>query len=424
MSKAIGLLAIVMLLVGLSGCSAPESMASSKLARATNPSVSQAELDAVVAGINATAFGLYQGLDEARGNFCYSPYSASRVVAMAYAGANGETEQAIAQALGFTLPQDRLHVTFNALDFRLAGYSFRSEEQGERGFGLVVAQSIWALTSSDVSRATSFLPEFLDVLAENYGAGVRYLKKRAPDESRTIVNSWLVEQTGGRLDRLIPIGAIKASTTMLLADAVLFDSPWLHPFDPTQTRDGTFNRLDGSQITVPMLEQTRAFAYAQQEQVQAVAMPYAGDQVTMVILLPEAGQFAEFASSMSIDGVDTLLANMETASVHLAMPRFDYETYVRLGSALARLGMLIGAAGADFSGMDGTTALFVDDLYHKTLMSVGEAGTGEVVAPSASAGAATSASVQVTVDRPFLFLVRDTETGLILFMGHVLDPSA
>ena len=400
----------------------PGEAVQSERERVTSPDVDTADLENLVNGNSAFAFELYQALREGNGNVFYSPYSISLALAMTYAGARGETERQMADTLHFVLPQDRLHPAFNGLDLELARRGEGAEGKDEEGFRLNIANAIWGQVDY------AFLPEFLDVLAENYGAGLRVLDfAGAPEESRVTINDWVSERTEERIKDLIPQGAINALTRLVLTNAIYFNAAWGMPFEAELTTDGAFYLLDGGEVTVPMMRQTESFAYAQGEGYQAIELPYDGRELSMVILVPEAGTLETFERSLSGERVDAIVNDLAHTSVALTMPKFEFDSEFRLVETLAAMGMPEAfAEAADFSGMTGQRDLFISDVIHKAFVSVDEAGT-EAAAATAVVMKITAAAdepVEVTIDHPFIFLIRDVETGAILFVGRVVDPSA
>lgn len=420
---------MVIALLGLVGCSIfagvpgdhlpPGEIVQSKKQRVSSPDVEETDLAELVAGNRAFAFDLYQAIREENGNLFYSPYSISLALAMTYAGARGETEQQMADTLHFTLSQDRLHPAFNALDLELTSRGEGAEGQ-EGGFRLNIVNSIWGQTGY------SFLPQFLDTLAENYGAGLRLLDfVKAPEESRVAINDWVSEETEGKIEGLLPPNSITPETVLVLTNAIYFNAAWRHPFEEELTHDGPFNLLDGGQIIAPMMEQTEYLGYAEGEGYQAVELPYDGKELSMVILLPAAGHFEEFASALDAERVASSLKDINPQEIHLTMPKFTYESDFRLKETLAAMGMPAAFTAADFSGMDGTRNLFIGDVIHKAFVSVDEAGTEAAAATAVVVPtAAPTQPKEVKVDRPFVFVIRDLETDAFLFVGRVVNPSA
>jgi serpin B len=390
--------------------------------RITSPNVSTSEQALLVEGNSAFAFELYQELKEKEGNLFYSPYSISLALAMTYAGASGETAEQMADTLQFMLEQERLHPAFNWLDAELAKRGEGAEGKDGEGFRLNIVNAIWG------QKDYEFLSDFLDVLAENYGAGLRILDFiTETEESRLVINQWVSDQTEGRIEDLIPQGAIDALTRLVLTNAIYFNAAWEYPFDEDVTADGPFYLLDGGQVTVPMMTQTESFGYAEEEGYQAVELRYDGDELSMVILLPASGNFEGFEEGLQAQQVDAIINDLKNTEVTLTMPQFEFDSEFSLKDTLAEMGMPIAFSDdADFSRMTGNPELFISDVIHKAFVAVDEAGTEAAAATAVimKLTAVPEPPVEVTLDRPFIFLIRDIETGAILFVGRVLNPGA
>ncbi len=414
----------VALLSGLVACIQPTvggEVIQSEKQRITSPEVDEAELTTLVSGNSAFAFDLYQALREEDGNLFYSPYSISLALAMTYAGARGETAEQMADTLQFTLPQDRLHPAFNSLDIELSQRGEGAKGKDGKGFRLNIVNAIWG------QEGYKLLSEFLDVLAENYGAGLRLLDfANAPEESRITINNWVSDQTEGRIEDLIPQGLIDALTRLVLTNAGYFHAAWQNPFNDDMTEDGPFHLLDEGEVSVPMMRQTESLSYAEGDGYQAIELPYDGSELSMVILLPQAGQFEAFEDSLDAQRVDAIVKELEPRRVALTMPRFEFESAFRLKETLAAMGMPVAfSEGADFSGMTGNRDLFIGDVVHKAFVSVDEAGTEAAAATAVvmKLTAVPETPVEVTIDRPFVFLIHDMETGTILFLGRIVNPT-
>jgi serpin B len=422
MNKAISTLIIVTVLLGLAACTQPVSgdVLKSDKPREDAPQASQADLEAQVEGDSTFAFDLYQALRDKEGNLFYSPYSISLALAMTYAGARGETEKQMADTIRFVLPQDRLHQTLNSLDIELASRGQGAKGKDEKGFRLNVVNAIWG------QKDYKFLSEFLDTLAQNYGAGLRILDfVKAPEDSRITINDWVSEQTEGRIKDLIPQGAIDSLTRLVLTNAIYFNAAWQFPFNESATSDGTFHLLDGTELTVPMMKQTETYGYTEGDGYQAVELLYDGRELSMVILLPQMGQFEAFESSLSSQQVTSIIENLEHGRVILTMPKFEFESEFSLSETLAAMGMPAAfSEQADFSGMTGNRELFIKEVIHKAFVSVDEAGTEAAAATAVimPSSMPPGEPVEVTIDRPFIFLIRDIETSTLLFVGRVVDP--
>jgi len=402
----------------------PEVVQSS-VKRAAAPEAPREDLETLVAGNNAFMVDLYQGIKDQSGNLFTSPYSISSALAMTYAGAREETEQQLAEGMHYTLSQDQLHAAFNALDQILISRSDGElPEDGGDPFQLNVANAIWG------QRDFHFEEDFLDTLARHYGAGLRLLDFiQQPEPSRQVINDWVSQETEEKIQDLIPQGAIDPDTRLVLSNAIYFNAGWLEPFEKDLTEEGTFTTLFGEEVSVPMMAQRDSvtYPYLDGEGFQAVELPYVGGDVAMLVILPDQGEFEVFEEQFSIDTVEGITADLSPRSIALRMPRFEFESEFSLAGTLADMGMPQPfSTAADFSGMTGGKDLFISDVFHKAFVSVDEEGT-EAAAATAVIMKLTSlpatSPLEVTVDRPFLFLIRDRGTGAVLFLGRVVNPS-
>jgi serpin B len=423
MKKYFILLVTVLLLVSLAACSvAPVSAGTIKSdkPRVTVPEVANTDLATLVDGNTAFALDLYRELRAEEGNIFYSPYSLSVALAMTYAGARGETEQQMADALSFYLSQDRLHPAFNYLDQELASRGEGAEGKDEEGFRLNIVNDIWG------QRDFTFLPDFLDTLAENYGAGLRILDFIGePEASRIAINDYISEQTEEKIQDLIPEGLIDIMTRLVLTNAIYFNAAWQYPFSEEMTSDGIFHLPDGGEVTVPMMHQAESFGYTEGDGYQAVELKYDGEELSMVILLPGSGQFSNLEQSLDAEMLNDIIDSLELKHVELTLPKWEYESSFRLKETLKAMGMPAAfSSAADFSGMTGQPELYIDEVVHKAFVSVDEAGT-EAAAASAVIMKLTAMPTDTavfTADRPFIYFIRDIETGAILFLGRVVNP--
>lgn len=382
--------------------------------------VGSEEVGEVAAGNTAFALDLYQVLRRQEGNLFYSPYSLSLALAMTYAGARGETEAQMAEAMHYTLPAAQLHPALAALSEALANRGEEAAGRDGEGFRLNVANALWG------QEGYSFLESYVDLVDRYYGAGLRRLDfAEAPEASRQTINDWVAEETEDRITDLIPQGVIDELTRLVLTNAIYFNAAWAEPFEEGMTRDGPFFLLDGDQVSVPMMHQTSSFGYVQGQGYEAVELPYDGGQLSMVIVLPASGEFEALEASLDTEGLEAILGGLAYQQVALAMPRFEFSAQFRLEEALAALGMVDAfTSAADFSGMTGSRELFLSAVLHKAFVSVDEAGT-EAAAATAVVGKLLGLPpepVEVTLDRPFLFLIRDLQTDTVLFWGRVVDP--
>ena len=424
MKKLLFVILAIIIAAGFTGCNptASAELVKSVKDRISTPSLNPGDMTTLVNGNSKFAFDLYQALrQQGNGNLFYSPYSLSLALAMTFAGARGETETQMADTLHYLLPQDSLHPAFNSLDLELNERGEGAKGKDDKEFRLNVVNAIWG------QKDYKFLSDYLDVIAENYGAGLRLLDfAGAPEESRITINNLVSDQTEGKIKDLIKQGIISSITRMVLTNAIYFNAAWQFPFDEDNTNEARFHLLNGSDITVQMMHHTEGFGYADGDSFQAVELKYDGGELSMLILLPEEDKFTGFEAALNSQKLDAIIGNLEMRNIILSMPKFDYESEFSLKDTLEALGMKdVFSMNADFSGMTGNFDLFIKDVVHKAFVSVDEAGT-EAAAASAvimDLKAGPGSPVEVTIDRPFIYLIRDIETGTILFAGRVMNPA-
>lgn len=385
----------------------------------------------LVEGNNAFALDLYEALATTEdGNLLVSPYSISQALAMTYAGAEGQTAEQMASTLYFTLDQGALPAAFQALnDDLVTRGTADASEYGDPARALLIANGLWG------QQTFPFSPEFSQELAEYYGAPLQPADFRNdPEGVRAAINAWVADHTEGKIDGIVPPVGLSPFTRLVLANAIYFYGGWLHTFDESATADDDFHLADGSTASVPFMYQQEELSYADAGDFQVVDLPYQGSGFTFTVILPDEGQFDAVQSGLDAASLDAALAQIETHKLDLYLPKFEFDSSASLAQTLTAMGMTdaFDAYTADFSGMLGDDApdpLVISDVLHKAFISVDEEGTeaAAVTAVIVAAGAGAPSEeepIEVRVDRPFIFLIRDSETGSILFMGRVMRPSA
>ena len=375
--------------------------------RDTAATVDGGRLATLVSGNSQFALDLYQTLRSQEGNLFFSPFSVSSALAMTYAGARNQTEAQMAQTLHYQLPQAELHPAFNALDLALSA---------EGAFTLRNANSIWG------QQGFSFQSDFLDTLALNYGAGLRQVDYiNASEQARQAINDWVAEETEDKIQDLIPDGALTQDTRLVLANAIYFNGKWEFPFNPAV--DGSFTLLNNETVTTPMMSRRASFRFSAGPNYQAVALPYQGGEIEMLIIMPAPGEFEAVESSLNPAQLVAIAGALQPGDIELTMPKFSFESQFQLRGTLAQMGMsdAFDPNAADFSGMTGQAELFISDVVHKAFVAVDEEGTEAAAATGVMIGV-TSMPEVVALDHPFIFAIQDTTTGTTLFVGRVLDP--
>jgi serpin B len=355
-----------------------------------------------------------------KGNFFFSPHGLTMTLAMAYGGARGNTRDQMRHALHFTLPDDRLHQAIDALDQTAAPYIQVPPDAGAGRFCLRSVHAVWA------SKGRTFRGSYIDLLATNYGAGLRVLDfATKPDESRQAINRWVGDETEQRIPELLGPGTIERDTALVLTNAIYFLAPWAHPFGSGNTRSGPFRRPDRSTSTARFMHEMETHGMTKGTDYQAVELDYIGGQESMFVVMPREGTLDSFVASLDAQRIERMLGGLSTKMVALALPRFTVRSNLSGMDALENLGMTDAFdSNADFSGMDGTRGVAIRDVVQQASVSVDERGT--------EAAAATGVVMQVglpehetlTIDGPFLFLIRDKATSAVLFLGLVVDAGA
>ncbi len=420
------ILSVIGLLILLAACTqtgggGQMSLAQSDKPRNANPSSSAAQQSQLVSGNTAFAFELYKQLGARQGNLFLSPYSISTALAMTQAGARGDTLAQMNKALHFTLPIDALHPALNALQLALNKREQNAQDASKKDFRLRVTNALWG------EKTYSFKADFLDLLAENYGAGLRLVDfLSAPEPSRQAINQWVSDQTEQKIKDLLPQGSITNLTRLVLTNAIYFNANWMKPFYPENTKAGDFNLLDGKKTQAQLMSTSTQLPYARGSGYQAVELPYEGNKLSMLVVVPDGGKFTDIERSLDPDNLESIKKGLGSAQVNLQLPRFKFEASFGLIDALKALGMQAAfePGKADLSGMDGTKNLYISAIEHKAYISVDEKGTEAAAATAVVVGLTSmpAQSVDLKIDRPFLFYILDKQSGALLFMGRVVNP--
>jgi serpin B len=372
---------------------------------------------AAVAGANRRfGFDLYGQLRTTGGNLFFSPCSISIALAMTFAGARGETAAQMASALRLPMQDERLHRAGARVLRDLAGPG-----AGRRN-ALHVVNALWPHIDLQLES------EFDRVTRRLYGAGLARVDFRAPEAARATINAWVEEQTRQRIADLLPEGSITSYTRLVLTSAIYFKGRWRAAFSEALTRPAPFTDAAGRTADVPLMHQRGTFRYVESAMVQGLELPYAGDAISMLVLLPRrADGLPALERALSAARVTEWTAALTPREVEVALPRFTMTSRFALKPALGHLGMPLAFSDrADFSGMAAAPPLKVDDVYHQAFVEVNESGT--------EAAAATGVVVSTRsfrppapvfrADHPFVVLIRDHRTDSLLFAGRLAQPRA
>ncbi len=385
------------------------------------PTVSDADFAALQAAHRTFALRLYRELASTappEQNLIVSPYSVSRLMAMTYAGARGNTATELASVLGFDAAPEAVHLAMNRLAKRLRGLAESSK------LDLRTVDALW------LTEELSPDPAFLDVLSQQYDTGT-FLVDFAddPEAARLAINDWVMNWSEGLVPDLVPAGAFHTDTVLALSGVLYFAAPWQYGFYPDRTTDGAFALPSGETVSVPLMWSEDEYPRAAAADYSAVELPYADSPVSMIAVLPMTGDLAALESTLDearlAEIVDALGASAGNAGrFSVTMPRFSFDTELDLAAALQSLGIIdaFNATGADFSGISSEMP-YVQTAVQQTHVAVDEYGT-VATAAAAEFFATVGSYDSIDLTRPFLFFIYDRDTGTALFVGRVADPRA
>jgi serpin B len=367
---------------------------------------------ALADGNNAFALDLYKKVAEKQdGNLILSPYSISSALAMTYAGARGETAEQMKRTLHFTLPPERLHPAFGGVtdSLQTAGK--------KRPYELSIANALWA------QQGMGFVPEFLEVTNKSYGAARREVDFGNSEAARGTINRWVEEQTRDRIKDLLKPEDITPNVRLVLTNAIYFKGTWKHQFKKERTFEGDFETAPGVKVKAPIMRHSEIKLRTYEgETWQLLELPYEGDRLSMVVLLPKRRcGLRDVESRLTLAELEQGFAQLKETKLDVSLPRFTFASRFGLGQTLIDLGMpLAFSDGADFSGITPHGRLRIKSVIHGGNVEVDETGT--IAAAATAVKAELSAQPSFTANHPFLFFLRDAKSGQILFAGRVSDP--
>ncbi len=372
---------------------------------------------------NAFGFDLYQRLRQKPGNLVISPASITTALTMTWGGAQGETAAQMRKVLHLEGTADAVMTT--------SGQLARSLQEPSRPLVFRIANQLFG------EKTYKLVPAFLESTTAAFGAPIELLDfKKAPEPARVHVNEWVEGRTEHRIKDLIPPGAVKPDTRLVLVNAIYFLGNWAYPFEHEATHPAPFHVTASVTKDVPTMNRTGGFGIVQKEGVTALEIPYKGGEMSMMLLVPdEVDGIAKVESALDTKKLNALVSAMKNERVWVALPKFEVNPAgsLALGETLKAMGMPLAfdRQKADFTGIanppDPDDRLVIAEVFHKGFVKVDEKGTEAAAATAVMAMRAGSMAQapprQLKVDRPFLFLIRDNASGLVVFLGRVSDPS-
>ncbi len=411
----------------LSGDAAPTLADQERGAAAKEEADGKAEVATLVGGMNAFGGSMYSILtnrDDAEANLFFSPYSVHRALGLVYPGARGRTAEEIREVLRIELETERYIAAAAALEAKLTRRHERSENMPEdwEPSKLRIANAAWH------DESLPFRQDYLDRLTAHFDLPVRPADFRGqPEEERERINRWVAEKTNDLIEELIPQGAIDDLTRYVLTNAVYFLAQWETQFQESNTRERTFTTINGDEVQMPMMHGEVPARFTQEEDYLVLELPYRLSNQAMTILFPEKGKLAELERRLAEGEVFESFDSLRSGRVRLAMPRFSMTSEFSLNSILEEMGMPEAfTPAADFSGMTDEDEIEITSVLHEATIDLDEEGTEAAAATAVVMGlrsAPSAPDLEVTLDRPFLFLIRDTKTDAAIFLGRLADQT-
>jgi serine protease inhibitor len=365
--------------------------------------VSAEDVRAVAAARNQFALDVFRILAADGGNVVLGPDSISNALTMAYAGAAGATAEQMRTSMHLPLPDDALHKAAGALDA-----SIRATDAAD-GIEMLRGTRLFGQNGYE------FGEPFLETLSRDYGAPLAAVEFQTdPEAARAAINAWVADLTRALIEDLMPKGTVDTLTRLVIVDAQYMKAAWDEPFDPDLTRQMPFELPDGQETQVEMMSNELTIAFGHGAGWVAGELPYVGDRLAMLVVVPD--EMSAFAS-LEAERLDEIVAGLESRpGVPVYLPRFEVRQHSDLLPIVGELGM------TDLSNFAAIApGLFVSAIEHEAVVKVNEEGT-EAAAATGVGFDESAPAFELRADRPFLFFIRDRETGAILFMGRVADP--
>jgi len=377
-----------------------------------------------VQGRNSFGLTMFQHLRkvDSKQNIVFSPYSIGLALAMTYGGASGTTAEEMRQVLKIDTKDQDFHESWNYLEQRLNART-NEIQSGSPDYAVRLTNAVWTQQNYPI------LESYLNLISSQYGSGIHSIDFSGfPEPSRLEINEWVKNETNQRIDSLIPDGAIKPLTRMVLINAIYLNAAWKHPFSVDLTMGEPFYLPDQNIVEVDMMSQTLNTSFLKNEKISLVEIPYIGEDLSMLIIMPSEQSFELLFSQLDARSLSAFINQEMSGKVELKLPRFSTTSNFELRDVLKAMGMPLAFDSnlADFSAMTPENDLYLDQVIHQAVIEVDESGT-EAAAATASLmmgkGFDPSEPVKITLNRPFIFMIRDTISGSILFLGQIINPT-
>jgi serpin B len=376
----------------------------------------------VVDANNQFAMDLYSKYKSKEGNMFFSPYSISSALAMTYEGAKGKTAEEMQAVLHLPKDKEKIHSDFVSINNEL--------NKADKTYKLSVANALWA------QKDYTFIDAYFNIVDDYYSGKVTNLDFKTDTEtSRVTINNWVEDKTNDKIKDLIPKGILTINTRLVLTNAIYFKANWSSQFDAEDTWDGQFKLNSGQTVEARMMGKTSYYNYGETNDLQILEMDYLGNDISMLIILPKENNINQIENIFSQERLKAWKNDMKNEKVEVSLPKFKFETKYLMAEDLKEMGMptAFKYPDADFTGISPPTAespngeLYIGEVIHQTFIEVAEYGTEAAAATAErmdSGAAGPTEELKIfTADHPFIFIIQQKDTGNLLFMGRVSDPT-
>lgn len=380
--------------------------------------INESDVKSVVEANNQFCFKLYHNLREKElGNIFFSPFSITMAMAIVFEGARGWVAEEMVDVFKFPVEPEIRRRSFRTL--------YQSLNKEDAKCKLNLANALW------IQKDYPILSDYLKAIKEYYSGNATNVDFiNATERARQMINAWVEEKTNNRIKNLFPPGSLNSNSRLVVTNAIYFKGNWQKQFDKKLTIEEDFYVSETKIIKVPMMRRTdpeAIFNYADTDLLQILEIPYEGNDLSMIILLPKDRSVSDLENKLNKDNLEEWKKQLSKQRVNVYIPRFTFEIRYELTTNLSELGMPNAfAPHCDLSGIDGTKNLYIQSVIHKAFVEVNEEGTEAAAATGVAVGI-TAVRPQIPVfraDHPFAFLIQERSTGNILFIGRIVEPKS
>ncbi len=406
------ILGVLFISVLILGCTTPSEENTGLLLLKDDSKATEQGIENIVSANNRFAFDLYSALPKDKPNLFFSPYSISSAFSIAYEGAANQTATEIENVLGFPVDATERRSSFARM------YNLLNKTDKE--YQLYTANAFWAQENYP------FLSEYVGVVEQYYDGNVVNVDfVNETESSRLRINQWVENHTNNRIKDLLPVGSVDSLTRLVITNTIFFKGDWNLQFDPRDTQEADFKVSKNQTKKVQLMSLVdEPQGYGETEEVQVLQLPYKGNEISMLVILPKEESLETIEKNLSIERLSEWKNALQKKKADVYLPKFKLETSYDLVPTLREMGMNVPfTENADFSGMSAQEQLLITGVLHKAFVEVNEEGTEAAAATGIIVGTTSYEPPTVfRADHPFIFIIQENSTGEILFLGRFSEP--